>query len=156
MHDQPGQAYYEDVPAPDYTQPYQAPPSALRFSEPPPAAPRQAPSRLLLFCFIASIVALGLVLYSMYGPKHVDHSTARALASIQQTVKTQGQELAKAEQDLTKAQAANASLADKLASTKAKLANLTPYSQECSAPVTGPSGNPVQGFFRCSLAHQGG
>ena len=108
-----------------------------------------------MFAFIASIVALGLAGYVMYGPKApIDHTAARQIAALQQSAKTQGQELAGFKQALSKAQKDNASLSTKLASTQSKLSNLTAYTTECSAPVTAPSGNPAQAFFRCSYQRQ--
>jgi hypothetical protein len=151
--DEPGQAYYEDVP-PGHTQPYPQPPASLRLSEPAPAPSRPAPLPILICC-LAALASLALAAWVTLGPKPVDHAAARQIAALQQSVKAQGQELANTKQALARTQQDNASLADRLAGTQGRLSKLTPYNQECSAPVTGPSGNPIQGYFRCSLAHQG-
>ena len=54
---EPGQAYYEDVP-PGHTQPY-PPPASLRLSEPAPA-PRRVFPWLAVACCLVSIASLAL------------------------------------------------------------------------------------------------
>jgi len=149
--DQPGQAYYEDVP-PDHTQPY-PPPASLRLSEPPPPPRRRMPA-LALGAYLVGIAGILLAAFCLWQLTSVK-TTAE---NLQSTVTQQATDIATLHKALVAAQqtaGSYAGLPSKVAGLQNRLANLTPYNQECSAPVTGPSGNPVQGFFRCSLAHQG-
>jgi hypothetical protein len=148
---EPGQAYYEDVP-PDHTQPYSPQHASLRLSEPPP--PRHRIPALALGAYLVGIAGVLLAAFCIWQLTSVK-STADGLQS---TVSQQAADIATMHKALVAAQQTAGSytnLPTKVTNLQNKLANLTPYNQECSAPVTGPSGNPVQGFFRCSLAHQG-
>jgi hypothetical protein len=150
--EQPGQAYYEDVP-PDHTQPYSPQPASLRLSEPPPR-PRNRIPALALGAYLVGIAGVLLAALSLW--QLTSYKTTAN--SLQSTVSQQATDIITLHKALVAAQQAAGSYAGlpgEIKGIQGKLANLTPYSQECSAPVTGPSGNPVQGFFRCSLAHQG-
>jgi hypothetical protein len=81
---EPGQAYYEDVP-PGHTQPYPPQPASLRLSEPPPAPPpRRGVPWLAVACCLVSIAALLLAGYVLLAQSSVRDTAARQAAQITQ------------------------------------------------------------------------
>jgi hypothetical protein len=150
-HDEPGQAYYEDVP-PGHTQPY-PPPASLRLSEPPPPQRHRIPS-LALGAYLVGIAGVLLAAFCLWQLT----SVKTAADSLQSTVNQQATDITTLHKALVAAQqtaGSYAGLPGEISSMQSKLAKVAPYNQECSAPVTAPSGNPAQAFFRCSYQHQG-
>lgn len=152
----PGVPTYEDVqPSADqHTQPYQP---TWRLPPEQPEPPARQPRWLLMFAFMASIVALGLAGYLFVRPAPpVDHSTARHLAALEKTVTAQGKAITRTQQDLAKAEQANAALAGKLSTAQGKLVKLRAYATNvCSTALTGPRG-PANVYFPCSYNPSGG
>ena len=138
---QPGQAYYEDVP-PGHTQPY-ASPASLRLSEPPPApSQRRGAGWLAVACCLVSIAALALAAWVWTGQTSVRDTAARQAAQITQL-----------RQELGKARAADArslsGLAGQVSQMDSALNAIAPYNRVCSTDLTGPNG-PAQFFFLCT------
>src|SRR6266700_31301 len=99
---EPGQAYYEDVP-PGHTQPY-PPPASLRLAAPPPAPRRGAPW-LAVACCLVSIASLVLAAWVW-----------SAQTSARQTAAGQAAQIAQLRQALGKARASDARSLSGLAS----------------------------------------
>jgi hypothetical protein len=136
---EPGQAYYEDVP-PGHTQPY-PPPASLRLSEPAPA-PRRGVPWLAVACCCASIAALVLAAWVW-----------SAQSSARQTAVRQSAQIAQLRTELGKAQSRVAGsisgLAGQVSSMDSTLNALAPYNRVCSTDLTGPNG-PAEFFFLCT------
>jgi hypothetical protein len=136
----PGQAYYEDVP-PGHAQPYPPPPASLRLSE-PAAAPRRGVPWLALACCLVSIASLLLAGYVWSA-----QSSARQAAARQAT------QIAQLRQTLARAQSGNAKtisgLAGQVSGIGSTLNAMAPYSKICSTDLTGPNG-PAEFFFLCT------
>jgi len=150
--DQPGQAYYEDLP-PDHTQPYSPQHASLRLSE-PPSRPRHGVPSLALGAYLVGIAGVLLAAFCLWQLT----SVKTAAESAQNTASQQATQIITLHKALTQAQQAAkayAGLPGEISSMQSKLAKVAPYNQECSAPVTAPSGNPAQAFFRCSYQRQG-
>jgi hypothetical protein len=137
---EPGQAYYEDVP-PGHTQPYPPPPASLRLSEPAPA-PRRGARWLAVACCLVSIAALVLAAWVW-----------SAQSSARQAAAWQAAQIAQLRQELGKARAADArslsGLAGQVSGMDSALNAMAPYNRVCSTDLTGPNG-PAEFFFACT------
>jgi hypothetical protein len=137
---EPGQAYYEDVPL-GHTQPYPPPPTSLRLSEPAPP-PRRGVPWLAVACCLVSIASLLLVAWVL-----------SAQSSARDTAARQAAQIAQLRQALDKARVSDArslsGLASQVSGIDSALNALAPYSKVCSTDLTGPNG-PAQFFFMCS------
>jgi len=137
---EPGQAYYEDVP-PGHTQPY-PPPASLRLSEPAPAPPRRGVPWLAVVCCLVSIASLALAAWVW-----------SAQSSVRQTAARQAAQIAQLRQELGKARASDArslsGLAGQVSGMDSALNALAPYNRVCSTDLTGPNG-PAQFYFLCT------
>jgi hypothetical protein len=145
---EPGQAYYEDVP-PGHTQPY-PPPASLRLSEPAPApSPRRGFQWLALACCLVSIASLVLAAWVWSA-----QSSARQAAARQAT------QMAQLRHALAKARASDArsltGLAGQVSGMDSALNALAPYNRVCSQYLTGPNGGPTTFYFPCSDVKPGG
>jgi hypothetical protein len=137
---EPGQAYYEDVP-PGHTQPY-PPPASLRLSEPAPAPPRRGFPWLAVACCLVSIASLVLAAWVW-----------SAQSSARQAAARQAAQIAQLRAGLARAQSRNASglagLASQISGMDSALNALAPYNRVCSTDLTGPNG-PAEFFFLCT------
>jgi hypothetical protein len=143
---EPGQAYYEDVP-PGHTQPY-PPPASLRLSEPAPVPPRRVFPWLAVTCCLASIASLALAAWVW-----------SAQTSARQTAARQAAQITQLRTELGKARAADArsltGLAGQVSGMDSAMAALAPYNRVCSTDLTGPNG-PAQFYFLCTDVKPGG
>jgi hypothetical protein len=138
---EPGQAYYEDVP-PGHTQPYPPPPASLRLSEPAPA-PRRGGPWLAVACCLVSIASLVLAAWVW-----------SAQSSARQAAARQAAQIAQLRQALGKARASDArslsGLAGQVSGMDSALNALAQFNTVCSQYLTGPSGGPTTFYFPCT------
>jgi Tfp pilus assembly protein PilN len=158
--DQPGQAYYEDVPAADHTVPYQepmpTPPASLRLSEPKPKPKRQRMSPLTFAALLSGVAGLLLAAFCLWQMTALKTSipTNSASASV---VARQAQQITQLRTEVAGMQTtikAYASLPAQLSTAQKALAKLAPYNKECSVPVT-TNGAAANAYFRCTYSPQG-
>jgi hypothetical protein len=137
----PGQAYYEDVP-PGHAQPYPPPPASLRLSE-PAAAPRRAAPWLAVACCLVSIASLLLAAWVLSAQSAARDTAARQAAQIAQL-----------RQELGKTRAADArsltGLSGKVNAIGITVSGLSSFGLTCSQYLTGPNGGPTTFYFPCS------
>src|SRR6266704_2095297 len=98
--DEPGQAYYEDVP-PGHTQPYSPQPASLRLSEPPPR-PRHGVPALALGAYLVGIAGILLAAFCIWQLT----SVKTVAASLQSTVSQQATDITTLHKALVTAQQA--------------------------------------------------
>jgi len=158
--DQPGQAYYEDVPPAEHTIPYQEPmpPASLRLSEPAtqPKPKRQRMSPLTFAALLSGVAGLLLAVFCLWQMTALKTSipTNSASASV---VARQAQQITQLRTEVAGLQTtikAYASLPAQLSTAQKALAKLAPYSKECSVPVT-TNGAAANAYFRCTYSPQG-
>jgi hypothetical protein len=137
---EPGQAYYEDVP-PGHTQPYPPPAASLRLSEPAPAPRRGAPW-LAVACCLVSIASLVLAAWVLSAQSSARQAAARQAAQIAQLRQALGKERASDARSLS-------GLAGQVSGMDSALNALAPYNRVCSTDLTGPNG-PADFFFLCT------
>lgn len=159
--DHPGQAYYEDVPAPDYTIPYQqqqepAQPASLRLSEPKTESKRRRVSPAMFCALLLAAAGFLLGIFCLWQMTALKTSipTNSASASV---VARQAAQITQLREDVASMKAtikAYASLPAQISTAQKSLAKLTPYDKECSVPVT-TNGAATNVYFRCSYSAQG-
>jgi hypothetical protein len=137
---EPGQAYYEDVP-PGHTQPYPPQPASLRLSEPAPP-PRRAAPWLAVICCVVSIASLVLAAWVWSAQSSALQAAARQAAQIAQLRQALGKARASDARSLT-------GLASQVSGMDSALNALAPYNRVCSTDLTGPNG-PAEFFFLCT------
>jgi len=139
---EPGQAYYEDVP-PGHTQPYPPPPASLRLSEPAPA-PRRGVPWLAVACCLVSIASLLLAAWVL-----------SMFQSYKGTVAAQIRQVQQAQQKADRAASGNtrsiSGLAGQVSGMDSTLNAIAQFSTVCSQYLTGPNGGPTTFYFPCTL-----
>jgi hypothetical protein len=138
---EPGQAYYEDVP-PGHTQPYPPQPASLRLSEPAPP-PRRAAPWLAVICCVVSIASLVLAAWVW-----------SAQSSARQAAARQAAQIAQLRQALGKAQSSNArsisGLAGQVGDMNATVNGMAQFTDRCPSLFNDPNGQPRQYWVPCT------
>jgi hypothetical protein len=114
----------------------------------------QGASKLALGAYLVGLAGILLAAFCLWQLTSIKTTAA----SLQNVASQQASDIATLHKQLVAEQQAAggyASLPGEVKSMQGKLARLGAYSAECSAPVTAPSGNPAQAFFRCSYQRQG-